>query len=276
LLRLHPHIVSSIQREGHFFDLWGRLGTNASLLNETTVCAKRREYCSYWDPEELRDFNSTEHPTFAFEKTPKYINLHYVPGLVKRVVPWVKILVILRNPVDRAYSEYKMNWEVNSGEWKTKLSFEQEVENEIRKMRRLKYTNAPPLVGFDVNQTEDFEIPKHMTLQQRRFTRMAKKPINRGFYAQHLLNWMQYFELGTTLKIVRYESFKENEAGTLNEIFDFIGAPHHSLNESMLDRNLSPLQKKITRKLGPMSPTTRAYLQQMYKPFNDDLADLLG
>jgi len=45
----------------------------------------------------------------AGEATPNYLYDGHAPSRIKTMLPNVKLVVILRNPVDRAYSEYQMN-----------------------------------------------------------------------------------------------------------------------------------------------------------------------
>jgi hypothetical protein len=49
-------------------------------------------------------------PVITFDKTPVYIHLKDCPQYVAKTCPWgVKILVLVRNPVDRAYSQHEMD-----------------------------------------------------------------------------------------------------------------------------------------------------------------------
>ena len=44
----------------------------------------------------------------TFEKTPLYIFDPNVPQRIFTICPWSKIIMLLRDPIERAYSEFKM------------------------------------------------------------------------------------------------------------------------------------------------------------------------
>ena len=68
---------------------------------------------------------------------------------LKMVVPWVKLLVMLRNPVDRAYSHYQMSVDMTGtaeqqmrrgmSQYKGK-TFEELVQSEIDELNNLGIT----------------------------------------------------------------------------------------------------------------------------------------
>jgi len=50
---------------------------------------------------------------FYFESTPNYLYCPQVPARVKKIIPEAKFVVMLRNPVDRAWSHF-CNWRIKS------------------------------------------------------------------------------------------------------------------------------------------------------------------
>ena len=88
LLASHPEVyVPARRKEVHFFDWY----YNRGLSWYTRFFPSEREANRYWAVGEV---------------TPDYL---YDPGCPKRIseiLPSVKLIVILRNPVDRAYSHY--------------------------------------------------------------------------------------------------------------------------------------------------------------------------
>ena len=63
------------------------------------------------------------------EATPAYLYMPQVPHLIKSRLPDVKMIVSLRNPIDRAYSHY---WNLYAaapeGDVNKRLSFEEKLE----------------------------------------------------------------------------------------------------------------------------------------------------
>jgi len=62
------------------------------------------------------------------EASTSYFHSPQSPGLIHALLPDVKLIVILRNPLERAFSHYLMD--IRDG--RTTLSFEEELEQEIR------------------------------------------------------------------------------------------------------------------------------------------------
>jgi len=136
-----------------------------------------------------------------------------------------------------------------------------------------------------------FALPSNQSLEQRRLdvttaaTRHEKKlqeamipRVSRGFYALQLVHWLDYFRVGYNLKIVRYEHFNQNQPQVFREILEFIEVDLAAwqLEEEVFQQDLSPIAKKVGGSPGDLHPTVRAYLQLLYRPYNDELADLLG
>jgi hypothetical protein len=87
---------------------------------------------------------------------------------------------------------------------------------------------------------------------------------------------MEHFTLGESLKIIRYEVFKQNTTAVLQEIFEFMGAPPHGIKKEELETCYSLRKNQQNKTVPPLTNETKAYLERFYKPYNDELADLLG
>jgi hypothetical protein len=137
----HPLIVNSTKNETHFFDFeiprhMRKLGRQRRD-GKNVWCHLRQKYFETWPHEKL-----LENPhLFSFEKTPSYMHNFGVPHYLKVTCPWIpKVIFTLRNPVDRAYSSYKMavemqdNYLISMLEKKkgiADISFEQTIRPEM-------------------------------------------------------------------------------------------------------------------------------------------------
>jgi Sulfotransferase domain len=293
ILGMHPDIVSSRRFETHFFDSRVRMGPQAPADSQDHLCDVRARYLEEFNLEPViqRIRNASAQAVVTFEKSPVYLCKPFIPAYIKKVVPWTKILLILRNPVDRAYSSWKMVHD-NAG---VVGNFENDIAKGIRLLHELDLSTAPSLDTFlndlaTVNNSL-FEIPSHQTLYNRSCsydmkgndTRVRKKKgqmcnyLSRGMYAQQLVNWLDVFELGVNLKIVRYEQFLKNRSAVAQEILDFVGVDINSvsMDATVLQHDFSPKKRRKTLR-DDMDPRLRDYLSRFYKPYNDELADLLG
>lgn len=109
-LRLHPEVYMPPKKELHFFD---------------SDFAKGWDYYeSYFPEEKCRSYKAIG------EATPAYIYKPDVAQLIKSRMPDVKLIASLRNPIDRAYSQY---WNLfatapSEGHINKRLSFEEKLE----------------------------------------------------------------------------------------------------------------------------------------------------
>ena len=114
LLCEHPLVIRGKRRETHFLDwrwvdaLDGPVAAAAAAAaggGDGQCAAAQAEYATYYNGDALFKYPSL----LTGESTPSYL-LHsdvVIPRL-RAVCPWARLLVVLRDPVDRAYSQYQM------------------------------------------------------------------------------------------------------------------------------------------------------------------------
>lgn len=108
----HPDICTPRGKEVHFFDWDSRYNMGLNWY-ET-------------------QFDNCDNNKVIGEASPYYMFLPKVPKRIKKDLEDVKLIFILRDPIDRAYSHY---WhEVKKG-WET-LSFEEAIKKEPKRIRR--------------------------------------------------------------------------------------------------------------------------------------------
>lgn len=107
----HPEIYLHPKKELHFFDRHYNKGI--------------KFYESYFIGRDEKAIG---------EATPAYLFFPHIPKLIRQHMPEVKLIVSLRNPIDRAYSHY---WNLISKEKKSVRKRAESFEIEIRKNDRL-------------------------------------------------------------------------------------------------------------------------------------------
>lgn len=114
-LNQHPQIQMSSQKEAGFFHFAGqapdfdRMATSygPDLLAESKTRYQRALRLSIIDAEKYRRLWTPDSEVVARgEATPTYLFDPVAAALLSRHVPDSKLIVMLRNPADRAYSEY--------------------------------------------------------------------------------------------------------------------------------------------------------------------------
>lgn len=295
LLNMHPHVVSSQKFEAHFFDyeLHRLRHKKPDSIHDEDICELRRDYQEYFNIQEIQEKmdSGAVNKIATFEKTPRYLCYTHIPAFVKRIAPWTKILIILRNPVERAYSHWKM-YASRRRKDPTYPSFDTVVSENIERMRELGLSKAPTLEQFRNNDylDEDFQLPQSQSLMRRKldvsdfnFTPREKRillleHLPRGFYAQHIVFWLDYFKYGKEMKIVQYEKLQEDRPGVFRDILNFIDVDPDAweVDEDVFKVDYRPVKVKGKKAKQGLDNTTRVYLENFYKPYNDELADLLG
>jgi hypothetical protein len=177
------------------------------------------------------------------EGSPSYIYYDAVPPRVKEHLPEVKIIALLRNPVDRAYSHYQ---DEVKREWET-LSFEKALEAEEGRL-----ANPSPEMVSGSNEMERHKF--HFSYKDR------------GIYVKQLRAWFAVFPKSDIL-IIKSEDLFENTEAMFENVVRFLGLPDwHPPGFKASDRGEDK----------DMDPNTRKQLSDFFRPHNEELEKFLG
>lgn len=298
------------QFESHFFD-WNFAVPPKELNNPTfwstfnatsedeLLCAARKQYI-----EENFRVNKLIHShkqKLTYEKTPNYMFLPSVPELIYKVCPWhPKIILILRNPVDRAYSHFVMD----SSKQRVDLSFEKYIELEMETMRQFRLTSIPnlPASKWDSVDYDSAQMKRHFNHPPNKMTqeeldhahwmvyrhRHMRNYLQRGIYSVQLERWMKFFPLHEKLLVIHNERLHREPRVVMGEVLEFLGAPRPDYFEnpkvSVSFHEDGERPKKLSKSssilsvggYAPMPNATRMFLERFYQPYNDQLASVLG
>ena len=177
------------------------------------------------------------------EASPSYLFHPLAPERVRALVPDARLVALVRNPVDRAYSHY--HHEVSLG--REPLSFEAALAAEEERTR-----------GEVERLVAD---PRAFSPAWWDHTYVA-----RGLYAEQLERWLAVFP-SEQLLTIRSEDLGDQPEATYSEILAFLRAPAHSLPE---------YPRVFEREYGPMNAETRTMLEQTFAEPNRRLEALLG
>ena len=221
----HPNIENASYDELGYFDDNYHLGENWYKSLFPTKSTKRKI--------------QNKHGKFlTFDDTPFYV---YNPLVIKRILsdfPNSKIIVSLRNPIDRAFSNY--NLLVNP-----EYTFEETIDLEINEIKNL-----------NVELNDDSYLVDEF----------YEKILTRGFYAKQLKLWYDSFPKNQIL-VISSEELASNTNNVLNDIFNFLEISDFQIND---------LTKQNVRKFPPMNKETRLRLIEFFKPYNQELYNLVN
>jgi hypothetical protein len=225
-LKQHPQVFMSPVKETHFFAY--QVSEPDFLHNRAILDEPVRSLEAY---EML--FKDADTAKAAGEISPCYFWWDGVPAAIRRTIPAAVIFCILRNPVDRAYSSYRMH--VDNG---TEIrSFEQVVSAEL---------DSPS---------------KYPLAAENYFIRI-------GFYARHLTRYVEQFGR-RGVKICFYDDLERSASRFMRELFSFIGVdPNVVVNTSARFNTLGVRrveQRFRKHGLGPLSRRLRSLIpEQLY------------
>jgi hypothetical protein len=229
----HPHVLSPLVKEIHYFDLHYSCGPNW-YREHFRIAVRNRIKGLIGD-----------HQPITGEASPYYIYHPLVPARIKELLPHIKLIVLLRNPIDRAYSHY--HHVLRKGPTLEPLTFEQAIQSEESRLR-----------GETQRIATDHS---YLSLSHQHHSYL-----NRGIYADQLERWFKQFAIERFL-ILPAEDLFDQPQSVVYKVFRFLELPNVEVN------NLRPSNQG---KYMPMAPETRAYLSEYYRPHNIRLSDLLG
>jgi hypothetical protein len=177
------------------------------------------------------------------EASPSYIFHPIVPQRIMEALPNIKLVLLLRNPVTRAYSHYQGN--LRKGH--EKLSFEEAIEQEESR-----------LLGEKDAIIADQHYPMYKYL--------VYSYLARGRYVEQVRHWLKTFPREQIL-ILRSEDLFNNPQEVYTRVLAFLGLS-----------DWEPENFKIINvgRYGTMKPQIEKKLRDYFKPFNQDLYELLG
>ena len=176
----HPTIAPAAKKELHYFSVQYARGELWYRSNFPTNLSRYNFY------------KRTNQRLHSGEASPLYLFYPIVPDRMKEILPGVKLIVILRNPVDRAYSHYHHELRKN----RESLSFEKAIELEKERC-----------AGERERLIKD---PDFVPVHYRRHSYLA-----RGVYVDQLENWFKYYDRKQFL-ILATEDLHENPQPAAN------------------------------------------------------------
>lgn len=227
----HPAVAPPTKKEVHYFDLRYQLGSGW-YRSHFPLRASR------WRLERRAGLRM-----LSGEASPYYLFHPQVPARVSKLLPRVKSIVLLRNPVERAYSHYKHELELGMEH----LDFAEAIEAESARL------------GDDMGKLMKDE--RYYSRAHQHFTYLA-----RGRYVEQLEHWAKWFD-SDQLMIVCSEEFFADPERRYREVLAFLELPAWSPGSYDV-YNATPSPE--------MDPSARVRLQEYFQPHNERLFRYLG
>ncbi|BAZ92982.1 sulfotransferase [Thiohalobacter thiocyanaticus] len=228
-LSKHPQLKASAAKEVHYFDG----GLDSSIDNYAKGLS--------WYKAHFPKYTSLREGERVFEASPLYLFNPNAPKRIYELLPDVKIIVMLRNPIERAVSHY------------------------FHEKRR----NREPLTLYEAIVTEEQRLRPYVDAGD------YKNPIyiqhsykSRGLYLEQLKRYLDYFPLKNILILSSEDFFREPEK-CMKQVFEFVSVdPNYRLGHLK--------RMNVGSNRSAIEPEVYEYLKDYFSQPNADLYEFLS
>jgi hypothetical protein len=225
----HPDVEPSIRKEVDFFSIRYEEGLNW--------------YRAHF-PYRFR-------ARFTFEATPDYLLHPLAAERANKLLPHAKVIVMLRDPVERAFSHYQHNRRLGNEPLRFADALAAEPERTAGEVERL------------------VADPGYRGVNLRRFGYVA-----RGKYHEQVRRWLDAYGPEQVM-VIRSEDFFADPSAVFADVLKFVGLPpvafsqfrNHSIRPEATLTNSLPIE--------PFDTTTRGQLVEEFAEHNDRVYRLL-
>lgn len=178
-----PDFVSNYQRNRLVAQAWGRYSDDLGSYRKFFPLERKMQEVS----------RRTGVPAVTGDHTPFYIYCPVAAERIRRLAPRARLIILLRDPVARTYSDYNMHRSRTTEETRT---FEQAIDDELS------------------GACTDFRLTY----------------LHQGIYEPHVRRWLDLVPREQLL-ILRSEDFFRDPRLVLREVFTFLGLPQVDLGD---------------------------------------------
>ena len=222
-LAAHPQLAPAPRKEVHFFDRHFQRGPGWY----------RRPFARGRRPDAI-----------PFESTPYLMFEPRAPDRVRGLIPEARLVFLLRDPVDRAFSHYHNNRRLGREPLDFASALDAEDDRTLREEERL------------------LAEPRHVSWPHRLYSYRR-----RGLYAEQLLRWRARFPTAQMLVVDSGRLFAD-PAAVISDVLDFLGL------EPWQPGSLAPSNEG--RHGERLSAPMRRRLEAWFAPYQQRLVDLIG
>lgn len=239
-LAAHPFVEPCVAEDAQFSN------TKEVRFFDYNYSRGRDWYRSHFPLESSRRAFEREHgrPFLTGEGSPSYISNLWAPSRIREMLPEVKLIAVLRNPVDRAYSHFRFSKRAGDDECD---SFAEAIAREDERLR-------PELRRMAAD-------PRYNSMNFGSWSYLA-----RGRYAEQLERWLALFPREQFL-FLKAEELDDDPQQTLETSYEFLGLLPHRPEVGRL--NVSPPHDS-------MPNDVRESLVDYFRPHNERLYELIG
>ncbi len=232
-LSQHPAVLKAVLRKGvHYFDIGyghGPAWYRSQFPLQLTATQTQR---------------STGVRPMTGESSPYYMFHPLAAGRIARDLPSVRLIVLLRDPVERAYSAH--THEVARG-YDTETSFERALELEEERTRG----EADRIIADPTYQSHGLQHQAYVA---------------RGRYIEQLER-LEHQVGRDRIHVVDSQVFFEKPEPAYRDVLSYLGLPELAM---------PVFEQHNARPRSPMAESVRSQLDEYFRPYDEQLAEWLG
>ncbi|KAJ8030517.1 Carbohydrate sulfotransferase 15 [Holothuria leucospilota] len=179
-----------------------------------------------------------------------------VADIIREILPDAKLIIILRDPIERLYSDYLFMRQVSNPSPK---DFHHRVLRSIKSYEKCREQRSLRYCSYEDNPEE------------------GEVRVRIGFYSLFLREWTRLYPIDQ-IAILELTQWSNYCMDLLPQIYLFLELDALEENQIQEICRLRRMNENTQRRnaVGDMLPETRSVLENLYRPFNADLTKLLG
>lgn len=241
-LNQHPELICSIPKEIHYFDRMINYG-----------------YTLKWYENHFKSLFGNN--KLFFESSPNYIYHRSVANHISRYYPNIKLILILRDPVERAFSAWNMYYDMYKKgrifkKWKGRSPGEPNAIYKYFIENKSKFPHFKETIKIELDLIKENNNDEPSILR-------------RGIYVEQIKQYYGYFNTENIL-IIGFKELINDTKNALDSIYDFLGV-ERILVETL---NLKPKNQRLYDFI--LEDIDREFLNNYYSDYNRILFKLIG
>ncbi|MGM0407604.1 MAG: sulfotransferase family protein [Bacteroidota bacterium] len=241
-LSQHPLLVGTRPKEIHYFDRWINFGYDINWYER---------HFNHMFPKNKLFFETT--PNYIYhESIAKQLALHY---------PNLKLILVLRNPIERAFSAWNMYHSFFISD-KERFSRKSRIPHSPNPVHLYYYKNRNVFPSFK----EAIELELDVIIKNG-FEEPAI--LRRGLYAKQIKKYYKHFSREQIL-IIGFKDLVNDTETTLNKIYTFLDVPKYP----MAKLNIEP--RHARKHIASLSAEDQKFVENYFTEPNKELFQLIG
>lgn len=241
----HPKLVGSKPKEVHFFerDEHYKLGID-------------------WYRQSFFDFKHIWGKRIYFEATPDYLYRNGVAERIFKHYPDIKLIILLREPVARAFSSWNMYRDFQAQDKIPAIVKRGYLEGKENNIFQELYASGPYPSFKECMEMELKKVADKSELQEPSF-------IRRGIYVDQIRKYRDLFG-ANKVAVWGFKDLLEAKSDTLNQMLRFLDLPMHDWS------GLKDEPKNKREYTSALDASIKEQLTEFYQPYNEQLFQLLN